>query len=112
MKNDVKLKVAAEEIKDILRKFDIAGAITLHAPGHGEYFLHLNPSYSCAYMHEDDQIRFFSKIKNYVDKETAIKHQTDTANMLHILTQVTAINFTVLEQLSKSLDDEIGAIHG
>lgn len=112
MKNDVKLKVAAEEIKDILRKFDIAGAITLHAPGHGEYFLHLNPSYSCAYMHEDDQIRFFSKIKNYVDKETAIKHQTDTANMLHILTQVTAINFTVLEQLSETLDDEIGAIHG
>lgn len=31
-KTETKLKVAAEEIKDILRKHDLAGVVALHAP--------------------------------------------------------------------------------
>ena len=69
--SNAKLKQAAEEIKEILRKHDIAGAIGLHTPGHGEFFLHVHTSYSCAYMYEDDTIRFniASKpsLKSYFD---------------------------------------------
>lgn len=41
-----KLRKAMEEIKDVLKKHDIAGFIAIHTPGHVEYSHNLMPSYS------------------------------------------------------------------
>ena len=108
---ETKLKIVAEEIKEILRKHDLAGAVALHSPGHGEYFVHLNPSYSCAYIYNDNEIRLYSKIEDYKSKSDQIQKQSDTANMLKILTDITALNFAFLHEISKVADIEFGAVH-
>lgn len=48
MQYSPKLKMAMEEIKEILAKNDIAGFVVLHTPGFSEYLHALETSYSCA----------------------------------------------------------------
>jgi hypothetical protein len=48
MQYSPKLKKAMEEIKEILKKNDIAGFVVLHTPGFSEYLNHVLTSYSCA----------------------------------------------------------------
>lgn len=111
MKPQTKLKIAAEEIKEILRKHDIAGVFGLHTPGHGEFVLHLNTSYSCAYIYNDEQIRFYNKRKDYKTEEEQIVKLTGTANMLKLLTDGTANNFLMLKPLSEKFDSLTNAEH-
>jgi hypothetical protein len=108
---ETKLKVAAEEIKDILRKHNLAGAVALHSPGHGEYFVHLNPSYSCAYLYNDNEVRFYSKKEDYKTVEEQLQKQENTSNMLKILTDITAFNFGYLHPLSERFDLLTNAKH-
>jgi hypothetical protein len=107
----VKLKIVAEEIKEVLRRHDVAAALALHTPGHGEFVLHLNPSYSCVFMYEDDAIRINSKLENYASPEEQLQHQTNSSNMLRVLMELSAVNFQSLEGLSSMLDKKIGAVH-
>ena len=109
--SSAKLKQAAEEIKEILKKHDIAGAIGLHTPGHGEYLLHVHTSYSCAYMYEDDCIRFNIASNNPDDNEKRDQCNTDTSNMLKVLTCSMGMNFEGLLDLSKKFDDLTGVVH-
>jgi len=111
MKPETKLKVAAEEIKRILCKHDIAAVFNLHTPGHGEFVLHLNTSYSCAYMYNDDELRFYSKRKDYKTQAEHFKKLADTSNMLKILTDMTANNFLMLKPLSEKIDSITNAEH-
>jgi hypothetical protein len=110
-KTEIKLKVAAEEIKEILRKHDLAAVVSLHSPGHGEYFAHLNPSYSCAYMYNDNEVRFYSKSTDYKTQEEQIQKQADTSNMLKVLTDITAFNFGYIHPLSETFDKLTNAKH-
>lgn len=110
-KTEIKLKVVAEEIKEILRKHDVAGAVALHSPGHGEHFIHINPSYSCAYMYDDNEIRFYSKKADYKTPEEQWQKQADTSNMLRILTDCIGFNFLGCEHLSSEFDKVTGAEH-
>jgi len=64
MQYSPKLKVAMEEIKAILAKNDIAGMVLLHTPGHGEYFIKVDPTYSCAFI-ENEKLRIRSKLAEY-----------------------------------------------
>jgi len=108
---EVKLKVAAEEIKDVLRKHDIAASMVLHTPGHGEYLNHILTSYSCAYQYEEDSIRFYSKAKDYNSKAEQIEQQISTANMLRVLTDLTGNNFLMLQPLTDKFDELVNATH-
>lgn len=111
LKPETKLKVAAEEIKEVLRKHDIAGSIMLHTPGHGEFINHLLTSYSCAYQYEDESIRFYSKSKDYNTPEEQEAKLRDTANMLRILCEGVGKNFMMLEPLSRKFDELVDAEH-
>lgn len=111
MSPETKLKVAAEEIKEILRKHDIAASIALHTPGHGEYFVHLNPWYSCAYIYNDNEVRFHSKSSDYKSPGDQLVKQKFTSNMLKILADTTAMNFDILQNLSKVFDTLTNAVH-
>jgi hypothetical protein len=111
MKSETKLKVAAEEIKEILKKHDIAAIFSLHTPGHGEFVLHLNTSYSCAYIYNDHELRFYSKRKDYKTQEEQFKKLADTSNMLKLLTDMTANNFLMLKPLSEKIDEVTNAEH-
>lgn len=110
-KNELKLKVAAEEIKDLLRKHDIAGIVSLHAPGHAEYIVHLNPSYSCAYIYNDNEVRFYAKRADFKNTEEHQQKKMYTANMLSLLTLSTGNNFMMLNKMSEVFDKLTGAEH-
>ena len=83
MQYSPKLKRVMDEIKAILVKEDIAGAIVLHTPGFTEYLVHIEPSYSCAkWVGEAVQVK--GKAEHYGgDTEKRDKAVADTANMIH-----------------------------
>lgn len=114
MQYSPKLKKAMEEIKEILDKHDIAAYVALHTPGHGEYLMHLNPSYSCVQF---DPATGAARIRSRIqedhngDKKAHIKMLSDTANMLGSLSQVVGQNAMSLIQLSEIADEALQADH-
>lgn len=56
MQYDPKLKKAMEEMKAILKKYDIAAVIILHRPGFSEFLNEITPSYSCAHFHGNESV--------------------------------------------------------
>lgn len=78
-----KLKVAKEEIMEVLRKHDIAGMFVLHTPGHGEFMLHVDTGYSCAKF-DGNQLRIRAKLQEDFggDKKLWKEKITDTVNMM------------------------------
>lgn len=107
-----KLKKAAEEIKDILKKYDIAANVVLHTPGHAEYLLHITPTYSAAWL-ENDNIRFRARAADY-NGNTMIRNQKiqDTLNMLRLLSDTAGKNALALLNVADQFDKITGAEHG
>ena len=106
-----KLKSAMEQIKEILKKNDIAGFVVLHAEsGHSEYLNHLTPSYSCVSI-EGDKMKF-KAYASELGKEKAHKLQHDTYNLFTHFADVigaNALNYIrTKEQLQKILGGEDG----
>lgn len=92
MQYSPKLKKAMEEIKDVLKKHDIAAFVVLHEPSFSEYLNHINPSYSCAFM-QDGQFRVKLKTAELPGgKEQASKLAEGTYNMVNSMTDVIALH--------------------
>lgn len=111
MQYSPKLKTAAEEIKAILKKHDIAASIVLHTPGHSEFVLEITPTYSCAKLNHDN-IHFKAKKADFNDELKRQQTISDTANMMSLLSEVTAKNAMMLIQVSEQFDKIVGAEHG
>jgi len=91
-----KLKAAAEEIKAIIRKHDIAALVALHTPnldgihgtpGQSEYIIEITPSYSAVKWNDDGTgITILGHRKHY-EGDTKVRDQKlrDTINMLTML---------------------------
>jgi len=112
MSDTTKIKIATEEIKEILRKHDLAGAISLHTPGKAYMFLHFNTSYSCAYIYDSMHMRIASKASDYATVEEHHQKVSDTANMFKMLLDAVSIIHTSLDRYSTVLDSVIHAEHG
>lgn len=108
MQYSPKLKKAAEEIKEILKRYDIAALVVLHTPGHSEFVCELQPSYSCASF-EGNFLRIKAKKADYPTLEAWKQKATDTANMLHHLSTTCGEQVMALCELSKRVDDTIQA---
>lgn len=108
MQYSPKLKKAMEDIKSILKKYDIAGSIVLHTPGFSEYLNHIDTSYSCAKM-ENGGIRIRSKGRPK-------QHLADTVNMITHFSETSGMvamqYFQIKDMLSKHIDiDETDGTH-
>lgn len=110
MQYSPKLKKAAEEIKEILAKYDIAAEVSLHTPGFSEYILKLNPSYSCVSL-SNGGVRFKAKKEDYPDEKQRIKVMTDSTNMLHLLSNTVGTNAVNLIAISDAIDELLNADH-
>lgn len=110
MQYSPKLKMAINEMRGILSKHDIAGLIVLHTPGHSEYLLKIDPSYSCAKL-EGDGVRLQAKKKDFPTIEAWTKRVSDTSNMLNLLFEVGGHNVMGLSNVSDTLDNIVGAEH-
>lgn len=111
MQYSPKLKKAAEEIKQILQKYDIAGNVVLHTPGYSEYLIYITPTYSCACIEND--MLCFRAVKEDYNNNAMIRNQkiTDTSNMLRLLSDTAGINALALLEAANQLDSIVGANH-
>ncbi|GAB3518530.1 hypothetical protein [Emticicia fontis] len=103
-----KLKRVMAQIKEILEKEDLAGAIVLHTKQHGlnftEFFMKIDPSLSCAKF-EGDKIRIKGKA---VEKEKMVY----TVNMLNMMAETMGQVSLQLFDISEMVDKKTGAKHG
>jgi hypothetical protein len=111
MQYSPKLKNAAEEIKAILKKYDIAAQIVLHTPGHSEFVLHITPFYSCATLNHD-HIHFKAKKADFNDELKRQQVISDTANMMSLLSETSGKTALMLLQVADEFDKIVGAEHG
>lgn len=79
---DPKLKSAAEEIKAVLRKYDIIGNFQLASETHIEFVREFETSWSCAKMEGPGVIRIRSKLVDYPSKTAQKKSLEDTVGAL------------------------------
>lgn len=104
------LKKAMEEIKETLKKYDVAALVVLHKPGFSEYIMKVNTTYSCAFF-EGDNLRVRAKKQDYPSIEAWKEKVAATSNMLnHIGTMGGQLSLNFLE-LSKRVDEIVGAQH-
>jgi hypothetical protein len=100
MQYDPKLKMAMEDIKAILKKYDIAAVVVLHniqsvtpkkdgsqhAQGHSEYYLNIEPSYSAAKFNaQTGQLQVKGKKEHYSTVEERNRKIASTVNMAETL---------------------------
>ena len=111
MQYSPKLKIAMEEIKEIIKKHDIAASVVLHTPGHCELLLKLDPSYSCSFV-DGDSVRIKAKLADFATVEERNQKIKDTANMFSLLSDVTSQSAINLLHVSQNLDERVGAEHG
>ena len=112
MQYSPKLKKAMEEIKEILHKHDIAGVVAIHTEGHAEYLNHITPSYSCANIDElNGKFELRAKKAHFSNDAERLNKLRATANMLSLLSDVTARNAMSLMQASAAADSLFNAEH-
>lgn len=83
---DPKLKFAAEEIKEILKKHDILASMLLVSPSHVEYLFHIESSWSVMRFEggkDASGIRFRSKKEDFPSKEA---QNFATESTMHAIT--------------------------
>jgi hypothetical protein len=106
-----KLKAARAEIEAVLKKHDIAGYVSLHAPGWGEVFWNIWPSYSIL-VGDLPEVRMKSKASDYLgDTVKQREHQKHTANMVHHLATSMAGCGMQFLRLSDAVNTMLGAEH-
>lgn len=108
MNYDPKLKKVMEQIKLILKANNVGASIVLHRPGFSEFYLHVNPDYSCITM-ENQGLRIRAKASDFggdkkkrnqviEDSVSLIQHLADTSGSTSLMM------YNVLDQLKKVMD--------
>lgn len=88
---DPKLKEAIEEAKAILKKHDIGGIVLLSSQTHTEFWMDLEPSWSCAKSEGEHGIRIKAMRADYPNEETHKKVLADTAGLILGLADTTRL---------------------
>lgn len=112
MQYSPKLKRVMAEIDAILKREDIAGLVVLHTPGHAELLTRLDPSYSCAKIEANGQLRVRAKAEDFggdVNKRNEVLR--NTSNMLKLLTHSSGPTVVGLMETSEKLDKQLNAYH-
>lgn len=104
MTDRTKLQIVEEEIKEVLRKHNVAASVSIHQPGIALGFLFLNTDYSCVYQIDDEN--FVMKCTQEDIEDSEIRHEKikNTSNMLHLIYQTNYRTGKFLEIMSNDLD--------
>jgi ribonuclease HII len=110
MEYSPKLKMAMEEIKATISKYDIAAIVIIHTPGHSEYLQKIDPSYSCASF-EQGGLKLVAKASE-LGKEKRDQLLTDTANMFKLFEINSGRIAMTMHECSSFIDSKVNADHG
>jgi hypothetical protein len=113
MQYSPKLKNAMAEISEVLKKHDIAGMVILHEPGHAEFNLRIDPSYSCAKMN-GNEMRVRAKLQEDFngDKEAWTEKITDTVNMFESFFEVGMMMLDTVGRMDDLLKTKVDVLPG
>ena len=75
---DPKLKIAMEEVKEILKKHDIVGCVLLSSASHIEFLRHYQASWCYAWLEESGLLRIKLKREMFESKEAQKRASEDT----------------------------------
>lgn len=102
------------EIRKTLEFYDIGASVVLHSPGHAETYMKVDPSYSCAFIHQDTDgsmgVRVRSRLAEDHGGDAAKQHkiQEDTVNMFDAMAEHVgkqALNFMdIMKMLEKKFE--------
>lgn len=109
MNYDPKLKEAMAEIKAVLKKHDIAGALTLVSKSHSEYLYHF-PTWSAAQL-TDEGIRIRIKSSDFADKQAADQALLDSLHVVLQIHDLNSQNLKVMDQLIKKIGEHVDIDH-
>jgi hypothetical protein len=112
MQYSPKLKKAMEEVKEIVKKYDIAALVVLHTPGCSEYLNHITPSYSCMKWN-GDELRIRAKLQEDFNGDKKAMHEKlqATSNMLRLLSETAGKELLGLMKVSDFVDSLLGSTH-
>lgn len=115
MKYDPKLKEAMEEIRSVLKKYDIAGAVTLASPTHSEYMNEISPSWSCARIETTPEgkksVRFKATIAEYGSKESRDAAALATVHMLLQIRDIGGQTYQMFDAIAEQLEGQMIITH-
>jgi hypothetical protein len=112
MQYSPKLKAAMDDIKDVLKRYDIAGFVVIHTPGFYEYLNYLTPSYSCAKL-ENGEFRVRLKEAELPGgSKQAEQMAADTFNMVTLLTDTIAQHAAGYMEFQSMLQEHWNGSHG
>lgn len=108
---DPVLKQAMAEIRAVMTKHDIGGAVTLVSATHSEFYYHLTPSWSICYFAAPTQLQFRSKLADFKTEEEQQRCTELTVHMVHQLRDLGAQNFTQMSQVIDMLNEHFEIEH-
>jgi len=95
------------EIKDILKKYDLAALIVLHAPNQSEKLLRLDPGYSCMSV-AGNKVKVRASLEKFNgDKEKRAKCIADTSEMLKVLTELSIEEIFPFFDIKEDFDKKV-----
>lgn len=102
---DPKLKAAAEEMKAILRRYDIAAQIVLCSETHGEFINFVaEPSWSAL---EPDPQGMRLKLRAASGGAEGRRKATATVRMAHLMRDLAATNCSIMDRIVKILHQHL-----
>jgi hypothetical protein len=109
---DPKLLEARDRIRAVLDELDIAGHVVLHnKPGKVEVLHKLDPSYS-KLLFDPPMMALRSKLDDYHGDADAQRRDLEaTASLVRCFGEVLATDAMMLLEMSKIIDDKVGAEH-
>lgn len=97
MSYDPILREAMKEIKDILKKYDIGGYISLSSPTHGEFSLELEPKWSMIRWMREDAAHIKLHMKSAPEKTDA------TVGMIARQQEMCGRTFLMLDEIMNQI---------
>ncbi len=107
--DDKRYRECVAEIVGVLKKYDMAGAITVVSKERAMFKYHF-PTWSVI-MLGDDHIRFRSKKEDFPSKEAQRVATELSAHIIMQMRDVAANTFAMMEHIGKELKDKLGMEH-
>ena len=109
MADDKRYRECVAEIIGVLKKYDMAGAITVVSKERCMFKYHF-PTWSCVILGED-HVRFRSKREDYPSLEAQKQTTALSAHCIMQMRDVAANTFLMMEENAQQLRDKLGMEH-
>jgi hypothetical protein len=110
--DSTRLKAIIAEIKAILERENIAGFVAIHEPGAGEFVIKIDPDYSAAKFHEDEEgdivgIEIAVSKEDIPNRDERVGKIENTLNMFQILTAIMGTHAAQFMDITEDFEDSV-----